>query len=199
MEKYELELMGKDINVAEGVCSAEHLNSMFRKVCLVLQQLEERMLKPERYGKMKLEEMFANQAINFALDLAAADGVMAQKEAGFINQIFGLEYTSAEYARFWKDYDDRAVHKGAVRNYFVPAVYYAAVAADNGMYEGQEVCRHAVLKFFVELAKAIVAVDGKIDPQEQESLESFVFALETSAKDGAKGFLFIKDDGDIQL
>lgn len=186
-------------DVEEEICTPQQLSVMFKKLCVVMNQLEGRIVKPKRYGNMTLEDLLANQAINFALDLAAADGVLAKTEADVLNEIFGFDYTSADYAEIWKQRDESCFMKGVMRNYFVPSAYYVAVAADNGMYGGKEVCTVAVLKFFAELAKLMIAVDGEIDEEEAKSLSVFLAALQTMEQNGSNGFVFVQNTDDVRL
>lgn len=49
-----------------------------------------------------------------------------------------------------------------MRTAFVPQAYYVAVEADRAMFGGKDFFTVKVMKFFMELIKTVVVVDGSL-------------------------------------
>lgn len=183
------------------VCDSQQIHSMFVSLYQTMQALDPMIVKPAQYQNITLGGLLVKQTVAFCLNLVGADGVLTNEEAEFLNEVLENNYSSAEYAQIYREYDQQSFLQGnaALRNFFVPQVYYAALVADNGLYQGEEICRAAVLKFFLELGKAIVSVDGQVTEEEAKALQMFGSALKTINDENTKGYLFVGNSGGVRI
>ena len=62
---------------------------------------DEGLWNKEKYSEM--EAFYTNDLVSVVLKLIAADGNFSEKEAGFINDVFGFEYTTEELEEIYEN------------------------------------------------------------------------------------------------
>lgn len=104
---------------------------------------------------VKPEELFAEDTVYMCMKMAAADKEVSESEAGFINDITGINKTPLQYYEFYKNRKD-SLHSDPVDS--------LAIAMLMDMHEGEkgkQVNEENVRYFFMEIMKTVSAIDGE--------------------------------------
>ena len=175
----------------EKLLTPSELNSLYSELICIFENLEKRITKPAQYSNVSLVDLFFIQATNLCLDLIAVDGYIQPKEASALNTIFDINYTVQEYVEIYKERDKNTLLDVQLRTAFVPQAYYVAVAADRAMFGGKDFFTVKVMKFFMELIKTVVVVDGQLDESEGCAIKMFSLAFQNTKPGDSNGFVFV--------
>lgn len=175
----------------EKLLTPSELNSLYSELICIFENLEKRITKPAQYSNVSLVDLFFIQATNLCLDLIAVDGYIQPKEASALNIIFDINYTVQEYVEIYKERDKNTLLDVQLRTAFVPQAYYVAVAADRAMFGGKDFFTVKVMKFFMELIKTVVVVDGQLDESEGFAIKMFSLAFQNTKPGDSNGFVFV--------
>lgn len=190
-KEYDEEQAEKDDSSVCAICTNKQLHDIFITILDLFYKSEKFIQKPSHLADLTFDQIISRQAITFTMNLVAADGILSAAEANLLNEVFEMNYTPAEYAQFYREQDEKATFHGALKNFFVPTIVRAATALDNAVFNGEEKARALVLKFYSELGKAAISIDGEIDEEEAKSLNAFVTSLQMDDLTDTGGFIIV--------
>ena len=129
--------------------------------------------------------------VNARIQKELAEQQQESEEASALNTIFDINYTVQEYVEIYKERDKNTLLDVQLRTAFVPQAYYVAVAADRAMFGGKDFFTVKVMKFFMELIKTVVVVDGQLDESEGFAIKMFSLAFQNTKPGDSNGFVFV--------
>lgn len=185
------ELAANQEEPEDKILTPSELNALYNELVGIFTNLENHIVKPQEYSNMSLVDLFFNQATNLCLDLIAVDGYIQPEEALALNTIFDLECSVQDYVEIFQQRDKSCFMNVELRTAFVPQAYYIAVAADRAMFGGKDFFTVKVMKFFLELIKTVVTIDGQLDAAENSAINLFTLTIKNIKPGNTNGFVFV--------
>ncbi len=147
----------------------DRIKQIYRSLCSIFDSWNGRIQKKTDKGiqNMKTHVAFEQDTVYICMKMAAADKEVTESEAGIINDIIGANHTPLEYYEFYKKRKTRwKMDVGDPFDALTIAILIDLHEGEKGKLVNEENVRY----FFLELAKTVLAIDGKRDDSEAQLL-----------------------------